>query len=354
MNSYQGKWEQRWHPLRREWVVYSAHRQFRPWSGLSSAAPESAVEYDPQCYLCPGNARIHGDRNPPYRDLFVFDNDHPVVGPDAPEILIDPPPLYPQLYRREPAKGAARVLCYDPRHHVSLAQLPLANGIRVFQAWKEQTLECSQKPHVRFVLIFENRGELVGTSNPHPHCQIYATTFPFHWIEQELEAMELYHRETGRNIFHDILESERKDGRRIIAENRHALAFVPFFARYAYEVYLFPASPHATLLTMEEEELAGLAEVYLQVIRRYDLLFDMPFPFVMAIYQAPVDGRSYAGYHLHLVVQPPLRQPGLQKFLAGPEIGGGNFMADTMPEDKALELRSIDLSQFKEIGSSHA
>ncbi len=139
-----------------------------------------------------------------------------------------------------------------------------------------------------------------------------------------------------------IIENEQNDGIRVIAENKGAIAFIPFFARYAYEVMVFPKKRHATLATMTEEELFDLSEVFQEVTRRFDVNFQMSFPYVMSILQAPVDNKDYPEYHLHLFIQPPLRQPGLVKFLAGPEIGAGNFMADTMPEEKAKELRSVD------------
>ncbi|NPU98777.1 MAG: galactose-1-phosphate uridylyltransferase [Candidatus Omnitrophica bacterium] len=345
--SYEGRWEQRWHPLWREWIVYAAHRNTRPWSGVSVKKPFEASAYDPQCYLCPGNARVHGHRNPDYRDVFIFDNDHPVVGLNAPDV---PGAMAGQgVYRRCRADGVARVVCYDPRHNVTLSEMPLRKVTPVFLAWREQVRELARVPGVRFVLIFENKGEIVGVSNPHPHCQIYATNFTFRLVEQELQSVADYKKETGRNLFEDILAAEREDACRIVAENEGAVAFVPFFARYAYEVHVFPKRRHARLITMTDEELHALADVFQQTIRRYDGLFAMSFPYVLSILQAPVDGGDYRDYHLHLMLQPPLRQPGLQKFLAGPEIGGGNFMADTMPEEKAGELRRVDLSQFVEV-----
>ncbi|HTL53286.1 MAG TPA: galactose-1-phosphate uridylyltransferase, partial [Planctomycetota bacterium] len=157
-----GKWEQRWHPLRREWIVYAAHRNSRPWSGAAAPEKTPAVAYDPKCYLCPRNPRVHGAKNPDYKDVFIFDNDHPVVGPGAPEI---PPDFAVQaggIYRREPATGIARVVCYDPRHNVSLAEVPVDSVAKVFLAWREETRRLAATAGIRFVLIFENKGEAVG------------------------------------------------------------------------------------------------------------------------------------------------------------------------------------------------
>jgi UDPglucose--hexose-1-phosphate uridylyltransferase len=339
-----GKWEQRWHPLRREWVVYSAHRDSRPWHGKRETVAVPAPDYDPHCYLCPGNKRVHGHANLAYEDVFIFDNDHPVVGREAPEP--GSPPIEP--YRVGRADGLARVVCYDPRHNVTLTEMSLPKAAKVFHAWREQMRELARTPGIRFALIFENKGSLVGTSSPHPHCQIYATNFTFKNVETEMEAAAEFGRAGGGNLFEQILKAEKADGRRIVSENGEAIAFLPFFARWPYEVWIFPKRRHATLATLTDKELVGLCAVFQETTRRYDLLHGMSFPYVMSFYQAPF-GEDHPDYHLHMVLLPPLRQPGLQKFPAGPEIGGGNFMSDSLPEDKAAELRAVDLASFKEI-----
>lgn len=339
-----GKWEKRWHPLRQEWVVYAAHRNSRPWSGASVAAPVAPPAYDPTCYLCPGNRRISGVQNPDYQGVYIFENDHPVVGLHAPELA-----AVSGLYRREKASGIAKVVCYDPRHHVTLSEVALPKVVAVFAAWRDEMHLMAAHPAIHSVLIFENKGEAVGVSNPHPHCQIYATDFGFQLVEREQRAVAEYRNGTGRNLFADILAEEQQDGRRILAENQHAIAFVPFFARYAYEVMIFPKKRHADLRTLSDAELHDLADVFQQVIRRYDLLYGMSFPYVMSFFQAPVDGGQYPDYHLHLLLQPPLRRPGLIKFLAGPEIGAGNFMADTVPEEKAAELLRVNLADYRSV-----
>jgi UDPglucose--hexose-1-phosphate uridylyltransferase len=345
-----GKWEKRWHPLREEWVVYAAHRNNRPWSFDKKERKENlAPSYDPFCYLCPGNVRISGIRNPDYKDVYIFDNDHPVVGLDAPSIDPGVSSLHHGLFKRAEAKGIARVVCYDPRHNVTLSEVEHDAVTRVFLAWREETKAFLKNPKISYALIFENKGELVGVSNPHPHCQIYATDFTFNTIERELNAAEKYHSQHQRNLFLDIIDAEQKEGIRIIAENQNAIAFVPFFARYAYEVHIYPKKKHATLATMSDTELHDLAQVYQTVIRKYDVNFNMSFPYVMTINQAPLDGGTYNHYQCHLIFLPPLRLPGLVKYLGGPESGGGNFMADTMPEDKAQELIKADISNFKSL-----
>lgn len=339
--AFMGQWEKRWHPLRREWVVYAAHRNNRPWNFAAKESKVTDAAYDPHCYLCPRNTRISGQVNPDYSDIFIFDNDHPVVGLHAPDINTEGLSCHNGLYRKGKAAGIARVLCYDPRHNVTLSDV-LPNQVhRVFLALRDQMKFFESNEIIRSVLIFENKGEIVGVSNPHPHCQIYATDFVFKLFEKELEAMNDLRKENGKNIFEEIINAEKNDNIRIIAENSQAIAFIPFFARFAYETYIFPKNRHATLSTMNDSELKDLAEVFQVVTKKFDLNFRMSFPYILIFAQSPVDGQNYEGYHMHLIISPPLRQPGILKYLAGPETGADTFMADTMPEEKAAELRNI-------------
>ena len=338
-----GKWEKRWHPLRREWIVYAAHRNTRPWNFAPKENITVVPDYDPGCHLCPRNNRISGVKNPDYKSVFIFENDHPVVGLNAPNIAPGAQTLHSGLFKREKAEGIAKVVCYDPRHNVTLSDIKPEQVADVFVALRAEMIFFQQHDKIKSVLIFENKGEIVGVSNPHPHCQIYAADFTFHVVQKELMAMKLYQQEAGKNIFEDIINAERKDDIRIIAENDGAIAFIPFFARFAYETYIFPKKRHATLTTMNDNELTDLASVFQMVTKKFDANFNISFPYIMAIGQAPVDNNNYDDYHLHLIICPPLRQPGIMKYLAGPETGADTFMADTMPEDKAAELRKIIL-----------
>jgi UDPglucose--hexose-1-phosphate uridylyltransferase len=200
---------------------------------------------------------------------------------------------------------------------------------------------------VEHVLIFENKGDVVGVSNPHPHCQIYATNFIFKTIDIEARVSRRHYQETGRLLFQDILKAEHEDGRRIIYENSSAIAFIPYFARYAYECYVAPQATHANLAGLNSDELRDLAQALKQMAVRYDNLWQMPFPYVMTLHQAPVDGEDHNSFHFHIEFHPPLRKPNLLKYLAGPEIGGGNFLSDTLPEAKAEELRNLPEVHYK-------
>ncbi|HEX8774033.1 MAG TPA: galactose-1-phosphate uridylyltransferase [Pyrinomonadaceae bacterium] len=330
-------WEERWHPLREEWVIVAAHRQNRPWSGGTLEHEEEVLpEYLPDCYLCPGNKRVSGNVNPHYTQTFVFDNDHPSVALDAPIDLPQPG----GIYRNRPARGIARVVCYSPKHNLTLGELE-AEGIEsLLRVWQEQYVDLGSRPEITHVLIFENKGEAVGVSNPHPHCQIYANNFVFKTIETEARASQRHLSETGRVLFQEIIATEREDGSRIIAENDTAIAFLPYFARYAYEVFVAPKETHPSIATLSGTEVRDFADVLKRVLVKFDNLWQMPFPYVMPLHQAPTDGGDYGGFHFHIEFHPPLRKPNLLKYLAGPEIGGGNFLSDTLAEEKAAELRA--------------
>ena len=338
-------WEERWHPLREEWVIVAAHRQDRPWSGQTVRHENDArPPYVPDCYLCPGNERISGAVNPQYAGIFVFDNDHPCVGLEAPA----PPRVASGVYQNRPARGIARVVCYSPRHDLSLAQLKISEIEELITAWQREYVDLGARPEIDHVLIFENKGEVVGVSNPHPHCQIYATNFIFKTIETEAQVSRRYLSETGRTVFSDIIAAEQRDKTRITCENETAIAFLPYFARYAYEVFVAPKQTHQSIASLSDAEACDLAEVLKDTVTRFDNLWQMPFPYVMPLHQAPTDNGDYRAFHFHIEFHPPLRRPNLLKYLAGPEIGGGNFLSDTSPEEKAEELRRLSNVHYTE------
>jgi UDPglucose--hexose-1-phosphate uridylyltransferase len=331
-------WEQRWHPLREEWVIIAAHRNNRPWVGETVEAKDRKVpEYVADCPLCPGNRRVSGTTNAAYTGVFVFDNDMPCVGPLAPRNIERPA----GIYRNGAAEGIARVVCYTPRHDMTLAELELEQVVDLLCTWQEQYRDLGTRPEVNHVLMFENKGEVVGVSNPHPHCQIYATNFVFKTIENEAIVSKRYWDEHHHVLMKEIIASEESDGRRILSGNDSAIAFVPYFARYAYETFVVPRESHASLADLSGAELRDLAGVLQEVLIRFDNLWKMSFPYVMALHQAPTDGRRHEGFHFHIEFHPPLRKPNLLKYLAGPEIGGGSFLSDTAPEEKAAELRAV-------------
>ena len=344
MNAPGQAWEERWHPLRREWVIVSAHRDTRPWYGERIDGNEEALPaHDPGCYLCPGGLRVSGARNPDYRGVFVFDNDHPCVGPTAPAEL-EPAP---GLYRNRRADGLARVVCFTPRHDLTLAELPVEEVAALLRELQAQYRELAARPGVNCILMFENKGEVVGVSNPHPHAQIYATNFVFRTIEVEAEAFSAHLAAHGTPLFEEIIATEREDGRRMVVDRGGAVAFVPYFARYPYETLVAPVAMRPNIAELEADELATLAGVLKETLVRLDNLWRTSIPYVMVLHQQPTDGRIYPGFHFYIQIMPPMRRPGLLKYLAGPEIGGGNFLNDTAAEMKAAELRSVPAQHYR-------
>lgn len=340
-------WEERWHPLRREWVIVSAHRNDRPWRGERVREVGSPLpRHSPDCYLCPGSQRVSGQRNEPYSGVFVFDNDHPCVSPDAPPAI----PAAGGVYCSRPATGASRVVCFTPRHDLTLAELPEPEVLALLVTLQNQYRELGARDEVRHVLVFENKGEVTGVSNPHPHCQIYATNFVFRTIEVEAEAQAEHLAAHRTPLFQEILAAEEADGRRIVAARDQAVAFVPYFARYPYETFIAPRATHSSLADLSPGEVADFAATLKETLVRLDNLWRMSFPYVLVLHQAPTDGQEHPGFHFHIQIHPPLRKPGLLKYLAGPEIGGGNFLNDTAPEEKAAELRAVSPRHYKEVG----
>jgi len=327
-SSNAGRWEKRWHPLRREWVVYSAHRNSRPWDGETEPTGSEPDAYSPSCFLCPGNTRVSGVKNPNYEGVHVFDNDHPVVGADAPNTVAP----------AAPARGIARVICYHPQHDMSVGDLNDQQVEAVVHTWRDQTAELGARPDILSVQVFENRGEACGTSSPHPHCQVYATDFVMAHPTRTLDTLA-----NDPDTFRKLLDFEQTDPRRIVASNKHALAFVPYFARFPFEVWIFPQQQASRITELDEASLAGMASLYREINQRYDALFGIPFPYVMALAQAPTDGVAHPDFHLHMKFFPPLRAPGLRKMIAGAELGGGNFMNDTIPEETAAQLRATTI-----------
>jgi UDPglucose--hexose-1-phosphate uridylyltransferase len=286
---------------------------------------------------------VQGHENPPYQGIFVFDNDLPCVSQESPHDL--PPPV--GIFRNRPASGKARVVCYSPLHNTTLAELPQVQIRHLLECWQEQYDELGALPEVNHVLIFENKGKVVGVSNPHPHGQIYATNFVFKTIAVEVEACARHWQEHRRALLEDIIASEKQDGRRIVAENDSAIAFVPYFARYAYETYVAPKQAYPSIADLSTRELVDLADVLKNILVRFDNIWQLSFPSVLVLHQAPTDGKIANGFHFHMAFHPPLRTPNLLKYLAGPEIGGGSFLSDTSPEQKAAELRALSTTHYK-------
>jgi UDPglucose--hexose-1-phosphate uridylyltransferase len=309
-------------------VLFTSHRGQRPWIGETAAPAEPAAAADNA--LAPGGKRITAT-NPDYRGVYVFTNDLPVFGPDAPE-----PGPADELYRARRASGTAEVICYHHDPARSLADLTDDEMAAVVTTWRDRTKALQQMDEVAHVLIFENRGSLVGTSNPHPHCQVYAGPLVYGTMAREAEVAREYHARTGRDILADVVQREERGGR-VVSPGEHFFACVPWFAQFAYEVLILPRRPATSLTDLDAARCRSLGLVLRDVVRRYDALWGFRMPYVLAVHQAPVGD---ALYPFHLELHPPLRAPGLLKYLAGPEVGGGSITNESDPDEKAEELRA--------------
>jgi UDPglucose--hexose-1-phosphate uridylyltransferase len=322
-------WELRWHPFRGEWVLFTAHRGARPWIGETVVDDEPEVPTDNA--LAPLGRRI-ATTNPDYRGVFVFTNDLPVFGPDAPE-----PDHDDELYRTRRAVGTAEVVCYHHDPAKSMADLSDDEVAAVVRTWRDRTVALHAMDGVAHVLIFENRGAAVGTSNPHPHCQIYAGSLVYGIAEREDDVATAHFAATGRELLADVVARELTGGRMLDGNDRF-FACVPWFARYAYEVLVLPRQPVTSLAELDDDACHDLGVVLRDVVRRYDALWGIRMPYVLAVHQAPVGEHPH--YPFHVELHPPLRAPGLLKYLAGPEIGGGSMTNESDPDEKAAELRA--------------
>ncbi len=327
----------RFNPLSREWVLVSAHRTQRPWQGqVEAVAPESRVTYDPSCYMCPGNTRAGGAKNPSYTGTFVFDNDFPAVRPDTPESTLED-----GLFRARGESGVCRVVCFSPRHDLTLSRMDPQLVREVVDVWAQQYEQLGALSYVRYVQIFENRGAMMGCSNPHPHCQIWATSsIPNEPVKEQASLLE-YQRAEGRCLLCDCIRQEENAQVRCIAQNDSFLAVVPFWAVWPFEALVLARRHVPSLAHFSARERADLAEIVRGLTTRYDNLFSAPFPYSMGFHQSPTDGAQHTEWHLHAHYYPPLlRSATVRKFMVGYELLGSP-QRDLTPEQAAERLRAV-------------
>ena len=340
----------RFNPLTQEWVLVSPHRARRPWLGqVEKIPPENLPAYDPQCYLCPGNERAGGHRNPPYDSTFVFDNDFSALLLPDQESSSDSEPLPgpPALFRAEPAAGICRVVCFSPRHDLTLPQMSQAEVENVVRTWSEQTQELANLDFIKHVQVFENKGAIMGCSNPHPHSQIWAVSCLPVEPAKELAAQQAYLHQQGSCLLCDTLAAERRSGQRIVAANEHFTALVPFWAVWPFEILLVAHRHTGSLPELEKDEAAALADLLRRITARYDNLFEVSFPYSMGFHQAPCDGQSHPEWHLHAHFYPPLlRSATVRKFMVGFEMLAMP-QRDLTPETAADRLRQLSEIHYR-------
>lgn len=295
----------RWNPLTSEWVLVSPHRARRPWLGqVEKTPPDNLPQYDPTCYLCPGNTRNTGQVNPPYSQTFTFDNDFAaLLGPESAQGEL--PPESP-LFRASPASGICRVVCFSPRHDLTLPELSQIEAEAVIRTWSDQTAELAAKDFIHYVQVFENKGAVMGCSNPHPHSQIWASSYVPNEPQKERDAQAGYLKQHGHCLLCDLMEAEHKDGSRIVAQNDHFTAIVPFWAIWPFELLVVSHRHCASLPELAPAEVSGLADIMRRVTARYDNLFEISFPYSMGFHQQPCNGQADEGWHLHAHFYPPL------------------------------------------------
>jgi UDPglucose--hexose-1-phosphate uridylyltransferase len=333
----------RYNALTGEWILVSPHRTKRPWQGrVDPPASEQRPAYDPACYLCPGNLRAGGERNPEYASTHVFTNDFAALLPTEVHEAAD---FSHPLFRVESERGTCRVVCFSPRHDLTLPEMEAGDILRVVQVWMEQTRELARE--YRWVQVFENKGDIMGCSNPHPHGQIWAgSALPNEPAKEDRHQAEYWYQQESPLLV-DYAQVETERGDRMVLENDEWLALVPFWAVWPFEVLLIARRHTLRMTDLNKAQQASLAEILKRLLTRYDNLFETSFPYSMGWHGAPTDGGDYRHWQLHCHFYPPLlRSASIKKFMVGYEMLA-EAQRDLTAEQAAERLRSLPDSHFK-------
>jgi len=326
--------------LTNEWILVSPHRATRPWQGEIAKLPTtSEPSYDPSCYLCPGNLRAGGIRNPAYSSTFVFDNDFAALKSQTARARLDVDNMGLLVAEAEP--GICRVICFSPRHDLTLATMGPKEIELVVRTWVEQFRELGELENINHVQIFENRGAMMGASNPHPHCQIWATSSIPEAPSKELAAQRSYLNSHARCLLCDYVALEQRQQVRLVYENSGFVALVPFWAVWPFEILICSRRHFASMNEFANDEVRSLSEILQRVTSTYDKVFGVPFPYSMGFHQSPTDGIDHPECHFHAHFYPPLlRSATIRKFMVGFEMLG-TPQRDITAESAAERLREL-------------
>ena len=339
----------RFNQLTGEWVLVSPHRAKRPWLGqVEKQSPEKLPAYDPTCYLCPRNERAGGVFNPDYENAYVFENDfaallpHPESEADSSSATDSP------LLVAVPEQGQCLVVCFSPRHDLTLPELELPAIENVLSTWTQASTDLANKDFIQYVQVCENKGAMMGCSNPHPHSQLWAQSQPPNEIVKELRAQQAYFNTHNRPLLVDYIREEQKRQERTLFSNEHFTAVVPFWAVWPFEVLVSAHRPTPSLADLTAAEVSALAEVFKHVTTKYDNLFEISFPYSMGFHQAPADGGTHPEWVLHAHFYPPLlRSATVKKFMVGYEMLGMP-QRDITPEVATERLRGLSEVHYKQ------
>ncbi len=333
-----GKPHRRYNPLIGEWILVSPHRTERPWQGQTEeVAPDDRPTHDPSCYLCPGNKRASGEVNPQYSSTNVFVNDFSSLLPDIPEGKVDEG----GLLVAESERGICRVICFSPRHDLTLSKMKTQEIVPVVDLWAKETEEIGANSDIGYVQVFENKGAIMGCSNPHPHGQIWATQHIPSIPAAEAKHQREYTESKGSCLLCDYLKLEARQDERIVCENEHFVVVVPYWATWPFETMLLSKRHAASIPELSSEERMALADIIRQITCKYDHVFNVSFPYSMGWHQKPVDGGEYPYWHLHAHFYPPLlRSATVRKFQVGFEMLA-QPQRDITPEMAAARLREL-------------
>lgn len=334
----------RYNPLTGEYVLVSPHRMNRPWQGKQEPPQRDVrLEYDPDCYLCPGNSRVGGEQNPDYETTYVFTNDFQALLPDAD--ADDTPDDYHPLLNAQTVRGTCRVLCFSPRHDLTLPEMPLSTIRNVVDMWDEQITDLGQT--YPWVQVFQNKGELMGASNPHPHGQVWAETVLPNEAAKEDHQQRRYYSNHGTPMLVDYVTLEAERGERVVVENDDWLAVVPFWAVWPFEVLLLPRRAVRHLPELNDGERDALADILKRLLTRYDNLFETSFPYSMGWHGAPFNGEDNHHWQLHAHFYPPLlRSASVRKWMVGYEMLGES-QRDLTAEAAAQRLRDLPAEHYR-------